>query len=90
MTAYRMKAYLFRDKDPVIDQLRTMAEDQFGSRVSRKMLQNIEDKGGPRLGTMGNWFFGAVKRPQSATVEGCGRALGYERKWIKRDGKGKG
>jgi hypothetical protein len=51
------------------------------------MLQNIEDKGGPRLGTMGNWFFGAVKRPQSATVEGCGRALGYERKWVKSNSK---
>ena len=85
--SYRMKAYLFRDKDPVIDQLRTMVEDEFGHRLSRKALQMIEDKGGPKLGTMAGWFLGPVKRPQSATIEGCGRALGYERKWIKRNGK---
>ena len=86
---YRMKAYLFKQKDPVIDQLRTMAEDEFGHRVTRKDLQMIEDHGGPKLGTLANWFFGEVKRPQSATVEGCGRALGYQRKWVKVNGKGK-
>lgn len=86
--AYIMKAYLFRQKDPVIDELRTMVEDEFGHRVSRKHLQQIEDKGGPKLGTMANWFFGDVCRPQSATVEGCGRALGWKRGWVKmKNGK---
>jgi hypothetical protein len=84
-----MKAYLFRTKDPVIDQLRTMVEDKFGHRVTRKDLRVIEENGGPKAGTMAGWFFGGIKRPQSATTEGCGRALGYERQWVKVNGKGK-
>lgn len=87
--AYIMKAYLFRQKDPVIDQLRTMCEDEFGHRVTRKDLRIIEETGGPKAGTMVGWFFGTTKRPQSATTEGCGRALGYERKWVKTNGKAK-
>jgi hypothetical protein len=75
------KAYLFRDKDPVIDQLRTLAEDFLREKVSPKNLRQIETGGGPKVGTMKAWFFGKTKRPNNATIEAAGRSIGFERKW---------
>jgi hypothetical protein len=81
------RAYLFKTKDPVIDELRTIIQDETGDkRLGTKTLKAIEVDGGPRATTMRNWFRGETKRPQSATVEACGRALGYRRKWVKNSG----
>ena len=77
------KAYLFKDKDPVIDELRTIVEDHFKHRVNRPDLRKITEGGGPGLGCMAGWFFGATRRPQSATLEAAGRAIGYRRVWRK-------
>jgi hypothetical protein len=76
-------AYRFRDKDPSIDELRTVVEDHFGRRVNNKDLGSIATSGGPAGGTMASWFFGKTRRPQSATLEAAGRAIGYKRKWVK-------
>jgi len=76
-------AYRFREKDPAIDEYRTLVEDYFGHRVNSKALTAITEAGGPTSGTMGSWFFGKTRRPQSATLEAAGRALGYKRKWVK-------
>jgi hypothetical protein len=75
------KAYLFRDKDPVIDELRTLIEDAFGKRVNVKNLHDIEISGGPSTSCMTAWFFGKTRRPQSASIEAAGRAIGYRRGW---------
>ena len=82
------KAYSFRTKDPAIDELRTVVEDHFGRRVSKKDLVEIEESGGPAAGTMNEWFFGQTRRPQSATLEAAGRAIGFRRRWVKDNGKG--
>jgi hypothetical protein len=76
-------AYLFRTKDPVIDELRTLIEDSHGERVNRKHLKAIEKDGGPSRGAMAGWFFGKTRRPQSPAIEAAGRALGYKRAWQK-------
>ena len=76
------KSYMFRGKDPVIDQLRTIIQDQQG-KLTPLTLQQIEEDGGPTASCMANWFWGKTKRPQSATVEAAGRALGMERVWRK-------
>ena len=76
-------AYRFKDKDPAIDEIRTLVEDYFGNRVNSKDLTSIKEAGGPTAGTMGSWFFGKTKRPQSATLEAAGRAIGYKRKWVR-------
>ena len=47
----------------------------------------IKESGGPAAGTMANWFFGKTYRPQNATLEAAGRALGYRRVWQKTNGK---
>jgi hypothetical protein len=77
------KSYVFKDKDPVIDQLRTLAEDFFREKVTPKNLRTIETGGGPKVGTMKQWFFGRTKRPTNATIEAAGRSIGFERKWSK-------
>lgn len=76
-------AYNFKTKDPTIDELRTIIEDEMGERVHRKHLKKIEQDGGPTRGAMVGWFFGKTRRPQSASVEAAGRAIGYKRTWQK-------
>lgn len=75
------KAYLFKDKDPSIYQLRDLAEAFIGEKVTRKNLRQIETAGGPTINTMHKWFYGATKRPTNAALEAAGRAIGWERKW---------
>jgi hypothetical protein len=77
------QSYMFRGKDPVIDELRTMVEDQYGGRVSYKVLRKVEEAGGPSIGTGAGWFFGKTKRPQNPTVEAFGRAMGFKRIWVR-------
>jgi hypothetical protein len=77
------KSYVFRDKEPVIDELRTLIEDHFGERLSGKSMRRINESGGPSAACMQSWFFGTTKRPQNATIEAAGRAMGYRRKWIR-------
>jgi len=76
-------AYNFRTKDPVVDELRTLIEDQTGARITRKNLKKIEEDGGPTTGAMAGWFMGKTRRPQSASIEAAGRAIGFKRKWVK-------
>lgn len=78
------KSYMFRTKDPAIDELRTIVEDHFGHRVTKKDLKEIQDGGGPTVGCMSGWFFGKTNRPQNPTLEACGRTLGYKREWVKQ------
>jgi hypothetical protein len=83
-TAPLYKAYLFTTKDPVIDELRTLAEDFFKEKVNGKNLGEIEKGGGPKIGTMKQWFFGKTKRPTNATIEAAGRSIGFERTWRRK------
>jgi hypothetical protein len=66
------RSYVFKDKDPVIDILRTAVQD------SGKSYTDINADSGVAASTMANWFGGAVKRPQFATVNAVARALGKE------------
>jgi transcriptional regulator with XRE-family HTH domain len=70
------KTYLFRNKDPVIDELRTLIQDEGLS------YQDIHVKSGVSVTTLRNWFHGETRRPQSPTVEAVGRACGKMRVWV--------
>jgi len=75
---------MFRVKDPVIDELRTLVQDATGDqKISRGTLEEIAENGGPTVACMQGWFRGKTRRPQSCTVEAAGRALGYKRAWVK-------
>ena len=81
----RMKlyqSYVFRDKDPAIDAIRTVMQDHFGKRnLDHADYAEVEEQGGPTAGCIKSWFEGKTKRPQNATLEAAGRALGYHRVW---------
>jgi hypothetical protein len=66
------KSYIFRDKDPVIDMMRTAVEDSGNSYV------HISVDSGVAAGTLTNWFKGDTKRPQFATLQAVAYALGKE------------
>jgi hypothetical protein len=76
------QSYLFRGKDPGIDELRTEIQDQHGGKLNHKILKRIEEDGGPSVGCMAGWFFGSTQRPQNATMEAAGRANGLKRVWV--------
>jgi hypothetical protein len=78
------EAYRFRTKDPAIDEFRTVAQDHFGVRnFTREHYDTIEEQGGPSWSTVRQWFQGKTRKPQNATLEAAGRALGYHRVWRK-------
>ena len=86
------QSYLFKDKDPAIDELRTEVQKANGgsNRIAHKHLVEIEKEGGPAASTMRAWFFGVTKRPNNATLEAAGRALGKKRVWVDMDYKPNG
>jgi hypothetical protein len=80
MKLYR--SYMFRSKDPVIDQLRTALQDKLGSQFDFGDLKKIEEDGGPTAGAMAGWFWGETKRPQNSSIEAAGRSMGLMRVWV--------
>jgi transcriptional regulator with XRE-family HTH domain len=72
MASFTYKSYNFVDKDPIIDEIRTLYED---SGVNYKWLH---ENAGVATGTLTNWFNGQTKRPQAATLNAVARALGYK------------
>lgn len=77
------KAYNFRDKDPQIDELRTLLEKKYGRRIDYSMLQDTHDEGGPSVGCMAGWFMKDTRSPRNDTLESAGRANGFKRKWVR-------
>ena len=77
------KTYLFKDKDPVIDRLRTIINDE---KVS---YEDVHAKSGVSVATMRGWFGGKTRRPQHATIMAVARSLGYDYKLVKVQNKKK-
>lgn len=86
------QSYMFRNKDPAIDELRTEVQKANGgtNRIAHAHLASIEADGGPSANTMRAWFFGKTMRPTNATIEAAGRALGKKRVWVDHDAKPNG
>ena len=72
MAGFTYKSYNFIDKDPIIDEIRTVYEK---SGVNYKWL---EDNSGVTSHTLANWFSGRTKKPQAATINAVLRAMGYK------------
>jgi len=68
------RSYAFKDKDPVIDRLRTVVQD------SKKSYRDLHDDCGISLSTLTNWFSGSTRRPQFCTVMAVFRACGVDLK----------
>ena len=66
------KSYVFRDKDPVIDKVRTLVED------SGLKYKEIHKRSNVSLGTMQGWFNGRTRRPQFCTIAAVAATCGQE------------
>jgi transcriptional regulator with XRE-family HTH domain len=77
------KSYSFKDKDPVIDRLRTIIADENVSYTEVHVLSDVA------VSTMYNWFHGTTRRPTHATVAAVAGALGYDFSLVKRKGASK-
>jgi hypothetical protein len=78
------RAYFFRGVDPAIQQIRQIINDK---QQGKPNLAAIEKAGGPTTTTLYNWMRGKTRRPQNATVEAAGRALGMKRVWVNGEDK---
>jgi transcriptional regulator with XRE-family HTH domain len=72
MAGFTYKSYSFLDKDPMIDQVRTIIMD------SHDTYKTIAGASGVAENTIKNWLDGATKKPQAATFNAVLRALGYK------------
>jgi hypothetical protein len=66
------RSYSFKDKDPIIDTVRTLVQQE-GVRY-----KDVQLASGVSTSTLYNWFDGETKRPQFATVMAVVRSLGYD------------
>jgi len=64
--------YVFTDKDPIIDKVRTVVQD------TEESLAHISERSGVSLGTLYNWFNGPTRRPQFASLMAVVRACGAD------------
>ena len=69
---FTYKSYVFIDKDPMIDQVRTIVRD---SHMTYKAIAEIS---GVTTHTIRNWLDGATRKPQAATFNAVLRACGYK------------
>jgi hypothetical protein len=72
MAGFTYKSYSFLDKDPIIDEIRTVIKE---CGVSHKW---IEEESGVTAVTLRAWFYGETKKPQAATINAVARSLGYK------------
>jgi len=67
------RSYNFVDgKDPAIDKLRTIVQDEGVTEQQLHVLSGVGQQ------TFGSWFRGKTRRPQHATLAAAAAALGYD------------
>lgn len=71
------RSYVFKDKDPIIDRVRTLVEDEG---IEERKLAIIS---GVSASTLSNWFDGETKKPQFATIAAVTTAMGYVTDFVK-------
>jgi hypothetical protein len=67
---FTYKSYNFIDKDPMIDEIRTIVEQSGAS------YKWVHENSNVAVGTLTAWFDGKTRRPQAATMNAVLRALG--------------
>ena len=77
MKIHLYKTYMFKNKDPIIDRMRTIVQ------AEQISYQELASMSGVTAPTLYGWFHGATKRPQHATAMAVIRALGYDMRLVK-------
>lgn len=90
MTITTYKTYRFKDKDPMIDQLRTVLQGEFpgsrknGARINYSLASSHS---GVSETTLRNWFEGETRRPQFASMCATARGAGHDLVLVPTAGK---
>lgn len=71
------RSYNFVDKDPVIDRIRTIVDDEGLSYSEIHIISGVSST------TLNNWFDGETRRPQYATIAAVTYSLGYKQEFVK-------
>lgn len=74
------RTYSYVEKNPVIDKVRTLIQDE----GLIKELKIVHEISGVSTSTLDNWFNGATRSPQHATIAAVITSLGYEETFQKR------
>jgi transcriptional regulator with XRE-family HTH domain len=69
---FTYKSYSFTEKDPIIDEIRTVVQ------MSGFSYLKIEEHSGVTSQTLRAWFDGKTRKPQAATLNAVARALGFK------------
>jgi len=69
---FTYKSYNFIDKDPMIDEVRTIVERSGAS------YKWVNEESGVSVNTLSKWFDGTTRRPQAATMNAVLRSLGFK------------
>lgn len=83
------RSYMFKTKDPAIDGLRTIVQDEKG-KINAAVLRDLEAESGVRTATMRGWFFGDTITARNSGLEAVGRGFGYHRPWQRMKRKANG
>src|SRR3954454_10623525 len=73
------RTYNFIDKNPVIDKVRTLVQDE-GLFTKLGIVHEISNVA---TSTLNNWFHGDIRRPQHHTIMAVVTALGYREEFVK-------
>lgn len=74
------RTYNYVDKNPVIDKVRTLIQDEG---LIRK-LPVVHEISGVSTSTLDNWFNGTTRSPQHATIAAVITSLGYQEEFVKK------
>jgi hypothetical protein len=69
---FTYKSYNFVDKDPMIDEVRTIVHNSGAS------YKWINEESSVSTQTIAKWFDGSTRRPQAATMNAVLRSLGFK------------
>ena len=69
---FTYKSYSFLDKDPIIDEIRTIYQN------SGMNYQRVHENSGVATATLHAWFDGKTKKPQAATINAVLRSMGFK------------
>lgn len=85
--AKRDYRHLLKEKDPIIDLMRTEAQRQ-GTKgdLSKGQIMALSRRSGVSDGAIRNWFFGDTLRPQSLSSRFVMAALGIDVRYYRSDG----
>lgn len=76
------RTYRFMYKDPIIDKVRTLLQDEgLFAKSKRKIVHELS---GVATATLDGWFEGDTKKPINATIGAVVSSLGYEAQFVKK------